>query len=469
MFVTTILRPRCALLVLALGGLWLSGAKAQSPAGIDGTLPEDYCPALKGIIESALKQSPTMLGQNIALAQSLAGRYFSSAVLWPSLSASGSYGFSAGETTSEPRSSSRGSGIGYGIGLSQALYQWGANKAQADIGKLSQQITQRQFAEAFHGLAGTLRSQYLSLIIKKVGLRNSRYQLQLQEDALAAGEEQLKEGTLAEGDLIVSRLGTQDARLALDRMTQDYDAARRVFQRLAGLTDLDEASIPTDLPRPAYSAETATALLTAFVGGGVENTPQAQTYALTLKQNDLSLKIVKTNLYYPKFSFGANYSLSTNTTFNPQPVTSSGISYGFSVSASVPLFNGFAQKGSKISAYAIKRNTELMRRGYLDSTADTAENLRHQLDFSARALELAEVRRALAEDAVKRTTEQFNEGSVAKVVLNATIGNLNVANTYAFQARADYLNRWSEFVSLVGADPILRELPAGYLTLSHGK
>jgi outer membrane protein TolC len=243
----------------------MNAQPSPSPTGVVGTLPEDYYPALKDIIESALKQSPTMLGQNVALAQSLAGRYFSSAALWPSLSASGSYGFSAGETTSEPRSSSRGAGLGYGIGLSQALYQWGANKAQSDIGKLTQQITQRQFAEAFHGLANTLRSQYLSLILKKVGLQNSRYQLQLLEATLADGEEQLKEGTLAEGDLIVSRLTTQDARLALDRMEQDYAAAKRVFQRLAGLTaDLDDASIPTELAHPVYSASTAAVLCPVF-------------------------------------------------------------------------------------------------------------------------------------------------------------------------------------------------------------
>lgn len=473
MSVATILRSRLPLLVLALGGLWLPGVNAQSvppaAAGIAGTLPEAYYPELKGIIENALKQSPTMMAQNITMAQSLAGTYFSSAALWPSLSASGSYGFSAGETTSEPRSSSRGAGLGYGISLGQSLYQWGANKAQSDIGKLAKQVAERQYVEAFRGLALTLRSQYLALIAKKAGLQTMRYQLQLQEAALASGEEQLKEGTLAEGDLIVSRLGTQDTRLALDRVTQDYDSARRVFQRLAGLNDLAEASIPTDIVRPVYSAEAATALLSGFLGGGVDDTPQAQTYALTLRQNDLSLKIVKTNLYYPKFSFGANYTLSTSTNFTPEPVTSSGISYGFSIGASVPLFNGFSQKGAKIQAYANKRSTELQRRNYLDATADTAQNFRRQLDLSARALDLAEVRRALAEDAVKRTTEQFNEGAVAQVVLNGTIGNLNTANVYALQARTDFLNRWTEFVSLVGADPILHELPASYFTLPHGK
>jgi outer membrane protein len=444
-------------------------AESAADSGIAGTLPEDQLPALKAIMETALKQSPTMMAQNIALAQSLANRYYSSAALWPTLSASGNYGFNGGETTSEPKSSSRGTGLGYGIGFNQALYQWGANKAQSDIGKLSQRIAERQFAEAFRGLAVTLRSQYLSLIAKKIALQGARYQLQLQDAALAAAEDQLKEGTLAEGDLIALRLGTQDSRLALDRMGQDYDYARRVFQRLAGLDDLAEASIPTDVARPPYSAETATALLSAFLGGGVEDTPQAQSYALTLSQNDLNLKIVKTNLYYPKFSIGAGYNLSTSTYFTPQPVTSSGIQYNVTLSANVPLFNGFAQKGAKLSAYTAKRSTEQQRRSYLNATADTATNMRQQLDLSARALDLAEVRRALAQDAVQRTTEQFNDGTVSKVIVEGTVANLNTVNLYAVQARSDYLNRWSEFVSLVGADPILHVLPASYLTLNHGK
>lgn len=447
----------------------LSWAQTAADPRLAGTLPEDQIPALKAILQTALKQSPTMMGQNIALAQSAANRYYSSAALWPSLGASGNYGLNGG-SASDPPSSSRSTGFGYGVSFSEALYQWGANKAQSDIGKLSQQVAERQFAEVFRGLAVTLRSQYLGLISKKIGLQVVRYQLQLQETTLAAGEDQLKEGTLAEGDLIASRLAAQDTRLAIDRMVQDYDASRRIFQRLAGLDDLAEASIPVDLARPPYSAETATALLSAFLGGGVEETPQAQTFALTLKQNDLSLKIVKTNLYYPKFSFGAGYNLTTSTNFLPTgAVTSSGISYNFGITANVPLFNGFAQTGAKLSAYAAKRGTEQQRRNYLNSTADAAESLRRQLELTARALDLAEIRRALAQDAVQRTTEQFNDGAVAKVILDGTIGNLNAANLYAVQARGDYLNRWSEFVSLVGADPVLHALPASYLTLNHGK
>ena len=42
-----------------------------------------------------------------------------------------------------------------------------------------------------------------------------------------------------------------------------------------------------------------------------------------------------------------------------------------------------------------------------------------------------------------------------------------VGEIAAFNARAAFLQQWSEFVSLVGADPMMNQLPPSYL--SHGK
>jgi outer membrane protein TolC len=465
------LLPRLRRLILpVLASLVLSVSARAGTLSVDGTMPEDSLPQLKAILQTALSESPTMLMQNIALAQSAANRYFSDAGFWPTLNASAGYGLSGGRTTSDPPSSSHGVGANYGIGFGQSLFQWGAIKATSDIGKLSQQIAERNLADAFRTLAMTLRSQYLSLIGKKVSLRNARYQLQLMETALSAQEEQLKDGTVAEGDLTAMRLNVVETRLNVERTVEDYDYTCRVFQRLAGLAIFDEAAIPADLPHPAYSSDTAKALLTAFLGGGVENTLQAQIYVLSLKQNDLNIKIVKTNLYYPKFSVGGNYSLANNTTFGAGTVsTTSGISYGISVGANVPLFNGFAQTGAKRSALATKRATEQQRRNYLDATEDSAENLCKQLDFTARTLELAEARRSLAQDAVRKMSEQVEEGTASKTVLEGVTANFNAADYYAILARSDYLNRWSDFVSLIGADPVLNAVPVRYRNLTHGK
>src|SRR5882724_5798413 len=87
----------------------------ETPAGVAGTLPEDYLPALKPIIQNAVKQSPQMLLQSIYLAQSAANRYAADSVFWPSLTASAGYGLSGGRTTSDPPSSSKSTGANYTI------------------------------------------------------------------------------------------------------------------------------------------------------------------------------------------------------------------------------------------------------------------------------------------------------------------------------------------------------------------
>lgn len=445
------------------------GVPAQV-AGVAGTLPEDYRPELKVVLLNALRQSPPMLLQNAYLAQSEAGRYLSDSILWPNLLTTAGYGLYGAKTTSNPPSISSTSGLTYGISLGQPIFQWGAYKAQSDIAKLSQQVTERQYADAFRGLVTSLRYQYLGLITKKVSLRFYRFQLKLQEASLAAQEEQLKAGSLSEGDVIGPRLAVLEARLNLDRYVQDYDYGKRIFMRLAGLDRLEDESIPADLARPPYSSDAAQSLLTAFLGGGAEETLQGQIYVLTLKQNDLTYRIAKTSQYFPKFSLAAGYSLSNSSVFQPgSAVATSGITYNYGISAYLPLFNGFYTRGYKLSALATRRSTEQTLRNYLGTTADTAQNLRRQLDFLARALDLAETRRALAQDAVKKITEQVNEGTLAQSALEGTTAGFYYADYIAINARAEYLNRWSDFVSFVGVDPILSALPARYLNLSHGK
>jgi len=461
-------RPgQLALLVLAfLAGS--VGVRAQPV--VAGTLPEDYAPGLKEILEVALKQSPQMLLKNLDLAQAEVNRYFSDAPLLPNVSGSAGYGLSGSRTVSNPPSTSSSTGLTYGVGFGQSLYQWGALKAQSDIGKLAQQTSERQYAESYRNLALMLRAQYLNLILKKIGLRVSRFQLKLQETSLAALEEQLKDGNISEGEIINPRLGFQEATLNLDRAGQDYEYALRVFQRLAGLDQLKDENIPGDIAHPAYAADSADSLLASFLQGGIEHTLQAQTYELGIRQNELSYKIARTGQYYPKFSFSANYALSNSSQVIGNVSTSSaGISYGYGINASVPIFNGFTTHAQKVSALNTKRSTQQQLRNYLDSTADGAQNLRKQLGFLARGVELAETRRALQEDAVRKVTEQLSEGTAAQSVVDATKIQFYAADFGAINARVEFLNRWSEFVSLVGNDPILSSLPARYLQPSHGK
>lgn len=437
--------------------------RAQSAADVAGTLPEDYLPGLKAILETARQQSPTMQLQNISLAQAAAALIQADSILWPNAGASFSYAWGGARTDTGVASTS--SGGYYGFSVSQPIFQWGAYLAQANISKLSQQVAQHQFADAFRGLANALRSQYMGLVTAKIALRNTRYQFQLLEAGLAIQEEMLKEGSISEGDINAPRLAVREQRLTLQRAELDYDHAKNLFRRLAGLDDLADELIPGDLARPAYTESKADALVNSFTqAGGAENTLQGQMYRLNLKQQDLYYKIAKTGLYYPKFSFSGGYGLSLDT-ISQSAVTS----YSYGINANLPLFNGFSTRGGKLAALAGKRSVERQFKSHVDETVESVQNMRKRLNLAVEGMDIAETYRALAQDGLKRATEELKEGTVSKTNVETATTAFNVADYGAITSRVAYLNLWSEFVSLVGADPTLHALPASYLNLNHGK
>jgi outer membrane protein TolC len=462
-------------LFLALGGglsaLRLDAQPMQSSVNIAGTLPEDYLPGLKGIIETALKQSPTMLLQNLALVQQEANRYRASSILWPALNSTFSYAFNGARTEASTSSTSTSSGGYYGFTFSQPVFQWGSYMAQADIAKLGQQVAQRQYADIFRGLASTLRSQYLGLVMAKISLGQNRYQLSYQEKNLAVQKEMVAEGTVSPGDLVALQLATDEARLAARRAEMEYDYGKTIFRRLAGLEELPDEFIPDDLPRPADTVPAADALLAEYRrNNGPENSLQGQISALNIKREDLNYKIAKTGVLYPKFSFTAGYGLSYSQVPTAGVVEQSAVrSYNYGISANMPLFDGFSTRGAKMSALASKRTAERQMQTLTETSLDSAQISRSRLGVAAETLRLAEVRRSLADDALKRGREEFQEGTVAQNTLDALTLVFNGTDYAAVNARVAYLNLWSDFVSSMGVDPVLRLLPSGYLTLNHGK
>jgi outer membrane protein TolC len=461
----------CALPIL--GGWCLSASAQPQMPSVAGTMPEDVLPGLKSLLETALKQSPTMIAQNITLAQAQAGRYFADAELWPQLGAGAGYTANFARSTSSAGAGplSKNSGFGYSANLSQPIFQWGAFKWTSDIGKLAQKIAERLYADALRGVASAIRGQYLALVVKKVSLRNERYELKLYENFVANQEAKLKEGSISGGDILGPRLSLKEQHLAFDRAVGDFDHAKKLMMLLAGVKELSDESIPEELPRPTYSAAAVDSCYAAFQHQGAESTLQGQVYVMNIKQNDLSYRIAKTNLY-PKFGFGANYDLgNSKTTLGDSVDQSFTITYSYGINGGWTIFDGFRTRGQKLSALSSKRTSERQLQTYVDSTLESANFSRKQLELSARALEIAEDHRALQQAAVEKVTVEFKEGTMTQSLLDSTQTVFNLADWGAINARVTYLSQWADFISLIGFDPILEAVPTRYLnsTSAHGK
>jgi outer membrane protein TolC len=459
------------------GFQWMAGVAALLPAVMMaqasspvGGLPEDLLPELRPILRNAILRSPQMLTNDIYVAQAEANRYSTDAGLWPSIYANAGYNqYSSATDLGGTRSVSDTAGLSYSVGGSQPLFHWGALKYRSEVGRISVRIAERQYAEAYRLLAGTIRSQYLALIGKKASLRYARYALDRAEKNLLVEEAKFKEGTISPGELIVPRMSLADARLTADKAVADYESSKRMLARLAGMTEIAEETIPLEVGKPTHLANSANELLRVFQKEGPGVTNQGMVYLMTLRQSDLNYRIAKTGLY-PKFSFSMNYGLS----FQDQVVPATGTtgsfvlqseisSFSYGVNASWTIFDGFATRGAKLAALASKRSTERLLQSYADTTNDSVDSMHKQLEFAMRSLELSEQRYGLAKASVDRTNEDFRLGLTSQSAVDSASSSLLYANITLISARSDYLLRWAEFVSQVGADPVMANLPARYV------
>jgi outer membrane protein TolC len=454
-----ILRMR-PLLTLSLALLAVGALRAEAPA-LDGTMPEDQLPGLAPLLKEAVDRSPTTIMSSISLAAAEANVYLNEAALWPTVS-----GYAQEQESIESETgtkASRSSALLYGASLSQPLFQWGAYKNQAMIGKLGRTVAERNFAETYRTLAVAIREQYFALIGKKILLRNSQFNLKLSKESQAAQQARFEAGATSQAELTNFRMTTEQAQLDLDRAQEDYNYSKQVFLRLVGIDSLDEDTIPLELPHPEVNAPKADAVLTGFVGGGIESTFQNDVFRMYVQEQDLSYRIARVRLL-PKFSANAAFNVSNNVQPSAGGVTQYKVeSETYNVAANWTIFDGFATRGSKLAALANKRLYERQRQNYVDSTVDQISNMRHQLGFSARSLSLVEVRTALLGAQVKRLNQDVGLGYASEASRDAGILDLYATEYQQAFARTDFWSRWTEFVSLAGDDPALANISARYV------
>lgn len=450
--------------LLAFGLLAIPiGVLGQAPANLP-PLPEVLIPSLRPILISALAQSPQMISRDIDIARAEGDRINDRAGMLPSLGTNISYGNNTTTSTYSTSSNSSSSvGFLYNAYASQAIYHWGALKAQADIGKIGVRIAERNYADAYRQLIVTVRTQYMTLIAKKIGLRNANYAVKQAEDALAAAKDKIKAKTLPAGADIGQQMAVDDARLNRDRMAEDLENSARIFALTIGQTDFGVQNIPEEIPRPSYTPDLAEKMVQQFVQDQGDKTYAIANLRDQIKQADLNYKIAKVGLR-PMIGFNAYFSQQATTSVGPgylqQYITQT---RNLNIQASWSIFDGLATRGRKLSALSARRNAERTLRTTVDQTLAQARDLEKQLGFSWRGLSLTQQRRDMAEGGLNGTIDYVKRGlTSANTISDARMG-LYQADLALAAARADFLNQWSTFLSTLCVDPMLEVIPQRYL------
>lgn len=426
-------------------------------------MPEDLLPGLKPILAEAMKQSPQMLLREIEIARKEANLIETRAERLPQVS--GNLRYDSNQTAATSSASVRDSGLFYSLSANQTVFQWGALKHRTDISHIEIAVAEKNYVEAYRALAVQIRQAYVELIASNAQLKRDRYEISLKEAELATVRDRLKIGTASPLDVAARELDLNEAQLALERKLTEFDANRRRLSRLAGLKpDIPAEEIPVEIPLPKYDAALSAQLLADLLRDGAKGSFRAQVAELNIKEADLRYRIARVRLL-PRFSTGISHSRESSTSATPTSVSQTAITRDtLEVRGDWSIFDGFATKGYKLEAKAEKRSWE--RQLEIDSEAvmDEAQKLQRLVGIEARALEFANQRHAGAANYVQTVQDDLKKsGSTSESAVKAAILGLYTADWNVAITRANYLNDWCAFVSLVADDPVLNNLSSRYV------
>lgn len=453
------LRAAGTLLVL----LSLSRAGAQ-PGEIAGTMPEDYFPELKGILATAFQRSPQMISADFERTLAEVRIISADAGRLPNVGANLNYASNQTAVSSNTDSQTRDNGLFYNISVNQPLFHWRALQNQSASARINLLIARKSFDRASRDLAVILRKAYLALVVEKARWRAASESLQLLQNEVAVTAEKKERGTVSAATLEGDKLRVREVKLDVDRLATEFEANRRRFTRLAGLpAELTEAAVPADIPAPRFSPDLAAALVAAVLRAEAKSTLEYEIYDLRVRDAMLRISSEKVRLY-PKFFASAGYSLENSTNVNGNTVNQQGIQrQTVSVYAQWSIFDGLATRAAIREALASKRVQERLQQAEIEGLLQNIQILERYLKLDAEQVELAGIRHGLAIEGSKVAAREFEFGNVPKGELDRARATILQAEARSLESRATLLGRWSEFVSLASADPVLNNPPSRHV------
>jgi outer membrane protein TolC len=210
-------------------------------------LPETLLPALRPLLDAALKESPRVLSSRLTLLAADANAQAARAPQGWQL------GFGAGaDARQEMRRDIPGTHysfkFSYGFALTKSLWDWDAKANRARYAELQRQLAEDDLAEARRALILELRAQYAGLIVRAAELEQAQCEeaqlarrLEIANERATRGEITALDRTDAQDAFALAQIATARADSQLRRASED-------FATLAGLKNFSAVGLPADVP-----------------------------------------------------------------------------------------------------------------------------------------------------------------------------------------------------------------------------
>jgi len=438
------------LLAVLVASLWGWAARGED---VPVPVPERSFPVLEEILRTAAEQSPRMISRAIDLEIAENNRVAARAGLLPSVSAAYRV-YQAQDDRADQSDTLTATKIYYDFSVTQPLFHWGERRNSARIGEIQKELAQGGYREAYRGVAQELRQRYLALIVQKLQVARTRGARELAERRLTEGEQRFAQQLIPPSEWQAIQIGTEHARIGLERIEFDFESAKSSFARLAGLPGFTDGQIPDELPKIAHDAAPIDRLLAEFLAAPAEVAPDAINLRGQRKIEELTLANNRTRLR-PKVNAVAgvtqdeqSYTLNTAERYRVMSL------YG-GVAVNWTIFDGHAARAATRNSLARLRQIELTSEETLRRLGETAQAQARHIGFAARFMAIADRGLDTAEATLRTREEDAGRGLVSASELAVVRLQLLDAKISAFNARIDYLMRVAEFLGTVVRDPVL--------------
>ncbi|WP_442888795.1 TolC family protein [Congregicoccus parvus] len=431
-----------------------SNASEPNSSGIGVLLAEDLFPELRRTLDEALVRSPRMVVQDLSLLQAMESTRVQASRLYPRAGASAQYNLAREETASrrDPVDTVK---TYYNVQISQPVFHWGALHAGADIGRIQEELTRNNVAEAFRLLALEIRREFLALVSTKASLAHARLELEQARKRLDVAETRVRMGEIPAGLTEPARHAVVEAEFNIDRGEYTLDQALSRFARLTGRSGFTADEVPEEIPRLNTSGGTGVeSLRREFVErGGIERTARMLNAELEARREGLNLRILRTNLR-PKFDLVAGINQDERSYTLDVSRTDRIASLFIGMRVQWNIFDSASTTHQVRATRYRLRQLEAQARHAKEEHAAAIESVARELEFSGRSLEFAERSYGFALSAVSATESNVTRGLLSAADVDAAESRERASRISVFNARAAYLNAAAAFLSAIDADPV---------------
>jgi Outer membrane protein len=315
----------------------LTAADLETPSR-----PEDSLPQLAMILNTARDNAPSLVEEDYLRKESDERLKQAQSDYYPSLDIAANLGIEQQYRQEDEDTSNLG--LTYSARLTRPLYHWGAIEARIEQARIDNDKKALNYLQNTQSILRRIRSDYLTLLLNNVSLKNERIRRKILENDLERLKLDFDSGNISELNYHIKELDLQNSLLQIKRIERDQDRIITGFKQNAGW--IEPLNTEQDIPAPnldniqRWIDSEAAAQTSAWA----EQSYAGQLAQYEIKQQEEELTVINAR-QRPLLNFTASASQDQSNTSTQNNVDTFTLFAGFSVSWNI--FDGYRTKHQK--------------------------------------------------------------------------------------------------------------------------